>query len=282
MLRAANKGEVHPDTITEVAAADAETEGASTGAFRNALAFVRTRLFECFVLLWSLPFGVIILTYFQIYRPPRHVRIVLRAWSSGFIAGAWAILGVRFKLEGLENIPETPVIFACNHQSYWESIALTAFIPHVNVVAKRAAMRIPVFGWGLQHAPMIPVDRENLGANIWRLISQSRDSLAEGRSILIFPEGTRVKPGAHRRFERGLQFLYKNCDAPVVPIIHNAGLLWPPGFGLKRPGLVTMRFLPAIPAGENDKAFACRIETLLNTEKDALPGVAATAAASQD
>jgi 1-acyl-sn-glycerol-3-phosphate acyltransferase len=240
-------------------------------AFRpSRLQWLRTRLFELAILLWSLPFGVAILSFFQIHRSPPHVRRVLRLWSAGFIWAARTIVGVRYSIKGRDNIPDRPVIFVCNHQSYWESIAFTVLIPHINIITKAEAMDIPVFGWGLRHAPMIAVYRSHRGSNIRRIVREAQKCLAEGRSILLFPEGTRVKPGQTRRFERSLELLYRICGVEIVPVAHNAGLCWTEGFATKAAGLVTMRFYPPIAIGLDPKTVALGIERMLNREKAAL------------
>jgi 1-acyl-sn-glycerol-3-phosphate acyltransferase len=236
------------------------------------LQVLRTRLFELAILLWSLPFGLAIMTVFKLARPPRIVRRALRLWSSGFIFAARHIVGVRYRFEGIETVPAEPVVFVSNHQSYWESIAFTAFVPHINVVCKAEAMEIPVFGWGLRHAPMTPVFRTRRGANLRRIVREARNSIAEGRSVLIFPEGTRVSPGGRRPHLRGLELLYGSCGAPVVPVVHNAGLCWTAGFGVKRAGEIVVRFCPPIAPGQDPARIARRVEALLNREKDALLG----------
>ena len=246
---------------------------AAIGAGRDAgipLQLLRTRLFELAILLWSLPFGLLILTVFRVVRPPAVVRRALRLWSRGFVVAARHIVGVRYRLEGVENVPAGPVIYVCNHQSYWESIAFTAFVPHINVVSKAEAMEIPVFGWGLRHAPMTPVFRGRKGANLRRILREARQSLAQGRSILIFPEGTRVGPGCRRPHLRGLELLYAACDAPLVPVVHNAGLCWTAGFAVKHAGEIVLRFCPAIAPGQDPARIARQTEALLNREKDAL------------
>lgn len=234
------------------------------------LQWLRTRLFELAILLWTLPFGIAIRRIFGFHRSPVHVRWILRLWSTGFILAARWIVGVRYSIEGLENVPERPVIFICNHQSYWESIAFTVLVPHLNIISKAEAMDIPVFGWGLRYAPMIPVYRTRRGSNLRRIVREARKSLIEGRSILLFPEGTRVKPGETRAFERSLELLYRVCGAEIVPVAHNAGLCWTEGFATKAPGLVTMRFYPPIAPGMDPKKVAHGIERLLNHQKDVL------------
>lgn len=248
----------------------AQEDSVSTNLVGTCIGFLRTRLFELYMLIVSVLIGVWILVYLRWTRKPREVRWVLRLWSSSFIYGARAIVGVKFRVEGLENIPKGPVIFVGNHQSYWESIAMTVFFPHINVVTKRAAMSIPVFGWGLLHAPMIPIYRDAPGQNLRRLLRDGSSSIAEGRSILIYPEGGRVAPRERRPFSRGLGPLYRRCGCAVVPFVTNAGLHWFAGFKIKRPGLITIRFLPAILAGQPANEFTADIEHLLNQEKDRL------------
>ncbi len=234
------------------------------------LAFLRTRLFDIYVLFMSLGVGSLIVVYHYWVRNPRQIRGLLRFWSRAFIEGARVIIGIRYRIEGVENIPDKPVIFIGNHQSYWESIMMTVLIPHINVVTKRAAMSIPVFGWGLFHAPMIPIDRDAPGRNLRRMLRLGAQSISEGRSLLIFPEGGRVPVAERRKYTRGFELLYKRCDADVVPFVTNAGLHWPAGFATKRPGLITLRFLPAIPSGGDHRAFAREIEAVLNLEKERL------------
>lgn len=253
--------------MTDLSGSDMSPTATRTSRFTG---WVRTWVFNLTILLWSLPFGLVIITLFQIWRTPRAVRWTLRLWSSGFVFAARWITGVSHIIEGRENIPARPVIFICNHQSYWESIAFTAFFPHINVVSKAGAMDIPVFGWGLRHAPMIPVHRDRRGGNLRRIVRESKISLASGRSILFFPEGTRVQPGAVRRYQRGLGLLYGECGVEVIPVAHNAGLCWTEGFQIKHPGLITMRFLPPISPGGDPTEVAIRIERLLNEEKEIL------------
>lgn len=255
------------------------TDIATTGADRQdldlpvpvlALQFLRTRAFELAILLWSIPFGIAIQTLFRVYRSPALVRRALRLWSSGFVAAARHIVGVRYRLEGVEHVPPGPVIFVSNHQSYWESIAFTAFVPDINVISKAEAMDIPVFGWGLRHAPMTPVFRTRRGSNLRRIVREARESVAEGRNLLIYPEGRRISPGSVGPHLRGLELVYAACGVPVVPVTHNAGLFWSRGFRVKRAGEIVLRFHPPVPPGEDVAAVARSIESMLNREKAVL------------
>ena len=235
--------------------------------------WLRTVAFCLWILIWSAPFGLAIITYFQLRRVPKEVRWALRLWSTGFVLAARYITGVRYRVEGMDKIPNHPVIFVGNHQSYWESIAFTALIPDINVITYSRVMDIPVFGWGLREAPMIPVHRDQPGANLRRIVRDTKRNLTDGRSILFFPEGHRVRPGLTLPYQRGLGIMYSAADAWIVPVVNNAALSWADGFKVKPGGEITIRFLDPIPPGQDACQTAQQLETLLNAEKDRLPGV---------
>jgi 1-acyl-sn-glycerol-3-phosphate acyltransferase len=216
--------------------------------------------------------GATIIFYLKWTHKPVLVRRVLRFWSSGYIYGAKYILGVKYKLEGIENIPSGPVIYMGNHQTAWESIMMTVLVPHVNMVTKLAAMSFPVFGWGLKHAPMIAIDPDAPGQNLRHLLKQGKASIKEGRSIVIFPEGARVPIGETLPYARGYEILYKHCRVPVVPFVTDAGLHWPSGFSTKYPATITLRFLPPIEAGEKPEVFATELEATIRAETSKLMG----------
>jgi 1-acyl-sn-glycerol-3-phosphate acyltransferase len=229
-------------------------------------AWLRTRVYEAFVFLVSITAGACIIFYLHWRPTPVLVRRLLRFWSCGYIYGAKYILGVTYKIEGREHIPAGPVIYMGNHLTAWESVMMTVLVPHVNMVTKRAAMSIPVFGWGLKHAPMTPIDPETPGKNIRRLLKEGKASIREGRSMVIFPEGSRVPIGETRPYARGFEILYKHCGVPVVPFVTDSGLHWPSGYATKPPAVITLRFLPPIEAGKDPNEFAAELEESVRTE----------------
>ncbi len=241
-----------------------------TQPLRYATAWLRTRAYEGFVFLVSFAAGAVIVFYLRWTNKPVLVRRLLRFWSSGYIYGAKYILGVKYKLEGIENIPPGQVIYMGNHQTAWESIMMTVLVPHVNMVTKLKAMAIPVFGWGLKHAPMIAIDPNAPGQNLRRLLKEGKASIKAGRSIVIFPEGSRVPIGETRPYARGFEILYKHCGVPVVPFVTDAGLHWPSGFSTKYPATITLRFLPPIEAGKKREAFATGLEDIIRSETSRL------------
>ena len=261
--------ETHYDVRRGAAPTAAPTARPLTQAGPGVSAAIRTRLMQVAILFWSLPFGIAIMTFFKVVMRTSHVRFILWLWSTGFVYLARKICRIDHRMIGREQVPDQPVIYVSNHQSYWESIAFTSFVRDVMVVSKAEAMKIPVFGWGLRYSPMTPVHRDRPGANLRRIVRDSRAAIAEGRSVLIFPEGTRVAPGVTAPYMRGLELIYAGCGVPIVPVVHNAGVFWRKGRS-KIPGRITMRFLPPIEPGKDAKTVARTLEETLNTEKDRL------------
>ncbi len=115
------------------------------------------------------------------------------------------------------------------------------------IVLKRELLYIPFYGWYLWRAAAIPIDREGGGNALRRMVRDSKQTLVENRSILIFPEGTRQKPGAPPDYKPGVAALYGQLGVPCVPVALNSGLYWQ-GF-IKKPGTILLEFLEPIPAG---------------------------------
>ena len=152
----------------------------------------------------------------------------------------WARIacGIRYKIEGIENIPQQPCIVVSNHQSSWETYLLgLLFFPQTTVL-KRELTHIPVFGRALQMANPIAIDRSKPSAALKQLLKQGKKSLTAGIWVMIYPEGTRVRPGHKGRFNKGAAMLAGSAGVPLLPVVHNAGSFWPAGQLKKRPGLV--------------------------------------------
>lgn len=184
---------------------------------------------------WGLPLG----TLGRLLPAPWCYRAA-RAWCALQIHALRRICGLRWRLEGGEHIPETPHIFFAKHQSTWETMALVVLLPpHVHVL-KRELLRVPFFGWGLAAVRPIAIDREAGRAAVEEMLRQGRERLAHGRSVMIFPEGTRVRPGETARYRMGGAVLAAETGTPVIPIAHNAGEFWPRHSFVKWPGEISV------------------------------------------
>jgi 1-acyl-sn-glycerol-3-phosphate acyltransferase len=163
-----------------------------------------------------------------------------------------AILRIDWRIEGREHLPATPAVILAKHQSAWETMAFQVIFPPQVHVLKRELLWIPFFGWGLALMSPIPIDRGRGVAALRSIARRGRERLRQGFWVVVFPEGTRVKPGERRDYQIGGAWLAAESGAPVVPVAHNAGLFWPRNAFLKRPGTVTIRIGPIIDAANRD------------------------------
>jgi 1-acyl-sn-glycerol-3-phosphate acyltransferase len=193
---------------------------------------------------------------------PRRVTIrVGEVWYNFVLAALRVFCGISHEIRGRENLPASPCIIASKHQSAWDTIAFLTFIDDAAYVIKQELTQIPVFGWLLSKAGMVPVDRTAGAKALRRMVSTARACLGEGRHIVIFPEGTRTAPGERRAYHPGVAALYGQLAVPVVPVALNSGLFWPRLSFVKRPGHIVVEILPAIPPGLARAEFMTRLET---------------------
>lgn len=169
--------------------------------------------------------------------------------------------GIRWQVEGLENIPAQPAVVMSKHQSTWETLALVRWFSPQSWVLKRELSWLPVFGWALALLDPIAIDR-GAGRNaVTQVVSQGRQRLGDDRWVVVFPEGTRVAAGSRLRYRIGGAVLAVRAGVPVVPVAHNAGHYWPRRSVAKHPGTVQMRIGPPIPTeGSTPEQVIARVE----------------------
>jgi 1-acyl-sn-glycerol-3-phosphate acyltransferase len=195
--------------------------------------------------------------------PPRRVVAVAQQWGRVNLWLLRHVCGIGVEWRGLEKIPPGGLIVASKHQSTWETFALLTILENPLYVLKRELMWIPVFGWCLQKGGMIPVDRGAGRAALSAMTARARTALADGRQIIIFPEGTRRPAGAPPKYKFGVAFLYADSATPCVPIALNSGLYWPRHRFLRFPGKVRVEVLDPIPPGLDRNAFFSDLEQKL-------------------
>jgi len=182
------------------------------------------------------------------------------------------VLGIRHVIEGLEHLPARPAIILAKHQSAWETIAFLCVFPPVSPVIKQELLKIPFFGWAFRLLNPIAIDRGAGREALKQIVSQGREKLAQGFWVLVFPEGTRVAPGEKGRYGIGGAWLAAETGAPIVPVAHNAGEVWPKNAFIKRPGTITVRIGPAIDsAGKSAAELTRMVEAWIETEMTRLP-----------
>jgi len=205
---------------------------------------LRSALFAAALIVITPPYALIALCTGVLPRLARYR--IISGWSRCVVWLARWICGIRWQVEGLEHLPDRPAVILSKHQSAWETLAFQMIFPPQVYLLKRELLWIPFFGWGLALMSPIAIDRSRGRAALRQLAARGAERLAQGFWIVVFPEGTRMAPGRHRKYQLGGAWLAARTHAPVVPVAHNAGLCWPRNGFLKRPGLVTVRVGPTI------------------------------------
>ncbi|WP_332671115.1 lysophospholipid acyltransferase family protein [Aromatoleum sp.] len=226
---------------------------------------LRSLLFAIVLAIVTPPYAIFGFLTFPL--PPRMRHRIITSWAPLVMWFVWHLLGIRFKVVGRENIPAGPAVILSKHQSAWETMALQVIFPPLCFVLKRELLKVPFFGWGLAQIPGIAIDRNAGKDALTQVVEQGRARLAEGFWVVVFPEGTRVAPGATRRYKPGGAWLAQKAGVPIVPVAHNAGEFWRRNAFLKRPGEITVSVGPLIdPAGLAAAEVNARAEAWIEAE----------------
>ncbi len=190
--------------------------------------------------------------------PSRFARMIARFW--GWLTYRLLfIVGITQTISGSRQLDQQ-VIYAVKHQSAWETVILSWILASPAFVLKQELLRLPIIGWFFIKTGCIPVDR-SAGMKALRDMRLAALQLAnDGRSMLIFPQGTRVSPGDDKPYEIGVFALYEATGLPVVPVALNSGHVWPRNSWLKYPGHVSIEFLDPIQPGLDRKNFMVKIK----------------------
>jgi 1-acyl-sn-glycerol-3-phosphate acyltransferase len=165
------------------------------------------------------------------------------------------ICDIRLEVRGLENLPKGAALIASKHQSAWDTFGLVPLLRDPAMIMKKELFSIPLYGWFSRKFEMIPVQRELGPAALRRMAWEAAKRAAQGRDIVIFPEGTRRAPGAPPAYKPGVIMLYEALNIPCVPVALNSGVFWPRDSILRRPGTLVVEFLPVIPPGLPRETF---------------------------
>ena len=171
------------------------------------------------------------------------------------------ILGIRVREVGTR--PPGPVLYAAKHQAMFETLELQYRLDAPAMAIKEELARIPMWGWATRRYGALIVDREGSAAALRKMMKEAKAAVAIGRSILIFPEGTRVPPGERPPLKPGFAGLYRMLGLPVVPIALDTGRLMPKR-GAKLPGTVTILYGDPIPPGLSRAEIEAQVHAAIN------------------
>ncbi|ADU91268.1 lysophospholipid acyltransferase family protein [Taylorella equigenitalis] len=174
---------------------------------------------------------------------------VIKLWPKITIWLAKVIYGIKYKVKGLENIPNKGAIYMSKHQSEWETFFLpTIFNRPTCYVLKKELLNIPFLGWGLRCAGHIPIDRKNPRSAMKLILSEGMDRIKNNANIIIFPEGTRTPVGSSKHYKKGGSFLASFSKLGAIPIAINSGHIWSRDSKNIKSGTITVSIGPLIPS----------------------------------
>ena len=181
---------------------------------------------------------------------------------------AKVLCGIRYEVRGMHNLPDTPAILLCKHQSAWETIFLLCKMPRPLIfVLKKELLYLPFFGWALALLRMIPIDRSKARDAFAQVVVHGRKRLADGQWVIMFPEGTRTAVGRQGKYKGGGARLAVETGTVVVPIAVNSGECWPKNSFVKTPGLITVSIGPTISSiGKNAAELMQEVENWIESE----------------
>jgi 1-acyl-sn-glycerol-3-phosphate acyltransferase len=233
----------------------------------RALAVFRSALFFLFLFVTIVPWATVAVIYSIFVRGTR-VYWLCAGWLTVSVWGARVICGVRGRVQGWENLPDSPVVLLSKHQSAWETLAFPTLMPHpLCYVFKRELLWIPFFGWAMARMDLIHIDRSKRTEAWNKVAAQGKRLSALGKWVIMFPEGTRSARGAQGTYKSGATRLAIANGVPVVPIAVDSARCWPRKSFWLKPGVITISIgKPIAPEGREPEEMMREVEAWIEAE----------------
>ena len=224
----------------------------------------RSLIFQFFFYLWS---ALVIIGFLPtLILPDRYTLWMPITWGYGTRFLLRWICGTRVRVVGLENLPQKQgYILASKHESAMETTLFHTMVPNAFYVLKQVLGWLPFMYFYFKKTHCILIDRKNGTVAMRSMLEKTKENLKKSRNLIIFPEGTRVKPRTKTKYNPGVALLYEQCKAPVVPVALNTGYFWPKNDLYRYSGTVTFQFLPPIKAGLEKREFLSVLEDKIET-----------------
>jgi len=229
---------------------------------------LRAALFQLCFYLWGA--GLVVLFTPALLGPRQGSVFGMRLFGHGTVWLLRVIVGIHVEVRGREHVPKGGCIVAAKHQSAFDTLIYHPLLGDPAIVMKRELLWIPLYGLHSLKARMIPVDRLGGPSALKTMVRLGRAAIELGRPVVIFPQGTRVAPGAQAPYQPGLAALYSQLGVPVVPVATNSGICWPRRSFAKHAGTIVVEFLPPIPPGLPRKQFSARAEAAIEAASNRL------------
>ncbi|HEV3430576.1 MAG TPA: lysophospholipid acyltransferase family protein [Paraburkholderia sp.] len=229
--------------------------------------FIRSLLLFIYLIVYTMPYATACFIAFPFMNATRRYWMAVGWCRSTLFVARW-LVGIRYRIEGMENLPNGPAVLLSKHQSAWETLAFPALMPRpLCYVFKRELMFVPFFGWALGMLKMVHINRKEGKNAFTSVIRQGKLRMAEGAWVIMFPEGTRIPVGKTGKYKTGGPRFAIETGAPVVPIAHNAGHVWPRNSFIKYAGIVTVSIgKPIDTTGLTPDEVNTRVETWIEAE----------------
>ena len=198
----------------------------------------------------------------------RYAFAAIHTWCNFVRWMARWMVGLRTEVRG--EIPTGEVLLASKHQSFLDIILIVSVVPRPKFIMKKQIKWTPIVGYYAHRIGCIAVDRGKRGAAIRKMVTDVASGAALPGQLIIFPQGTRVAPGAHLPYKIGTAVLYSETGQACVPVAANVGLFWPRRGIYRKAGLAVIEFLPQIEQGLSSDAFMARLSTSVEQASDAL------------
>ncbi len=230
---------------------------------------LRSLAYHLVIFPWTIALSILYLPLL-VFASRRFMQRCARFWLDRALFLQRVILGLSYEIRGLENLPQGKAIIAAKHQSAWDTMIFHLQLADPAYILKRELLWLPFIGWYLKKSGQIPIDRKAGLKALKSMVEAARQAVGRGRQIVIFPEGHRQPPGTAGAYHSGVAMLYAALDAPLIPVALNSGLFWRRNAFLRRPGVITLQFLPALPSGLDRKAVMALLEARIETATRAL------------
>ena len=217
-----------------------------------------TILFYSALALWTILMGILSLPF--IFFPSKYIRFPAKTWIKGIFILLKYICGVTHQIKGHRNLNKEPLIIVSKHQSAFETFALYYYLESSFFIHKKQLFYVPIFGQYLLKSNMVSIDRSGQAATMRKMISDVKKKLDHGSTIIIFPEGTRKKPGEKADYKTGFVGIYNATKRKLQPVALNSGLCWQKGIKIIKKGHIVIEFLPQIETGINKKEVLEKVE----------------------
>lgn len=235
------------------------------------MALIRSLFFYAFMIVYTIVFTSL-LSAASFFLTCNQITKLITSWCHVYLLAIKLICGVRYKIKGEENIPETGnSLIISNHQSEFETILLLMKFQPQATVLKQELLKIPFFGWGLKKLNPIAIDRSQKSHALKQLLSEGSKRLKEGFWVVIYPEGTRQPAEAREKFSAGGSMLAVKSGFPVLPVAHNAGVYCPGKSIIRKPGTISFVIgKPVSTSGRKSREVNKEVESWIHKQMDAL------------